>query len=282
MAPEQARGAPSVDARSDLYSVGAVLYHMVTGKEPFPSEEDQAATLLRVVTQSPPRPREIDASIPEGLERIILHAMERDPKARPASAEELERLLAAFDDTLREEVRISARPVARVSAPAPARPETAAAAPERAAESPTQPTGGGRLSAMVWSIVFGICSGTAVFAASSAVPRAVVERLALSNMELAAVAAAVALSTSLGALRVLRRRWHNAAAIGRLSSGLRAAVLWNIASLGALALGFRAFGAPSPVLPPDLSFLVEIGPTAMPLLLSLGAYSVALWRAGRA
>src|SRR5262249_51911727 len=93
MAPEQARGRP-VDHRADVYSIGACLYFMVTGRRPFDSD-DPASTLSMVLTQDPVRPRELDARIPENLELVIQRAMAKDPGERYASMIELDRALSS-------------------------------------------------------------------------------------------------------------------------------------------------------------------------------------------
>ena len=81
---------------ADVYAVGAVLYRLLTGRPPFP-DEDPHVTINRLLTEDPKRPRELDRSIPEGLELIIQRAMARSPKDRPKNALELDRELAAFD-----------------------------------------------------------------------------------------------------------------------------------------------------------------------------------------
>ena len=94
MAPEQARGRP-VDHRADVYSVGACLYFMVTGRRPFDSD-DPTSTLSMVLTEDPVRPREIDQRIPEMLELIIQRAMAKDANDRYVSMSDLEKALATF------------------------------------------------------------------------------------------------------------------------------------------------------------------------------------------
>src|SRR5262249_28260028 len=94
MAPEQARGRP-VDHRADVYSVGACLYFMVTGRRPFDSD-DPTTTLTMVLTEDPVRPRELDQRIPEALELVIQRAMAKDANDRYGSMDELEKALAAF------------------------------------------------------------------------------------------------------------------------------------------------------------------------------------------
>ena len=91
MSPEQSRGE-SVDQRSDLFSLGSVLYAMCTGRAPFRAETSYG--VLRRVTDEEPRPiREINPDIPEWLCRIIATLMSKQPDDRFASAREVAELL---------------------------------------------------------------------------------------------------------------------------------------------------------------------------------------------
>jgi serine/threonine-protein kinase len=84
LAPEQARGEP-VDARSDLYSVGVVLYEMLTGRVPF--QGDSAVTVaLKHVNEVPPEPAELVPGLPYSLNQIVLKALAKDPERRYHSA----------------------------------------------------------------------------------------------------------------------------------------------------------------------------------------------------
>ena len=99
LAPEQVSGT-AVDARTDLYSLGIVLYEMVCGRVPFSGDTDTATVLARL-HQDPTPPREIRAEIPRSLEAVILHSLRRDPDDRPASAAALRtELLAALSPGL--------------------------------------------------------------------------------------------------------------------------------------------------------------------------------------
>jgi serine/threonine protein kinase len=84
ISPEQASGKP-IDQRSDLYSLGAMLYEMSTGTLPFNAENPVSVALMQV-NDKPRRPRELNPSIPIGLEQIILGAMEKNPDYRFQSA----------------------------------------------------------------------------------------------------------------------------------------------------------------------------------------------------
>ncbi|UJR79344.1 serine/threonine-protein kinase [Sandaracinus amylolyticus] len=96
MSPEQARGSANVDARSDVYSAGALLYRMLTGRAPYGSA-DASVTLVKLLEESPERARTIEPAIPEGVEAVIERAMARDPEARFASIDEMEHAIAVFD-----------------------------------------------------------------------------------------------------------------------------------------------------------------------------------------
>lgn len=85
ISPEQARG-DRIDARSDIYSAGVVLYEMLTGRLPF--EGDSAVSVaIQHLRSVPLAPRDIDPSIPEPLELICMKAMNSDPNKRYASAD---------------------------------------------------------------------------------------------------------------------------------------------------------------------------------------------------
>ena len=85
MAPEQARGE-EVTAKSDLFSLGCVLYRLATGRAPFSG--DTAVAVLSAVLTQPPRPvRELNAQVPERLATLIERLLAKWPSERPASAQ---------------------------------------------------------------------------------------------------------------------------------------------------------------------------------------------------
>ncbi len=87
ISPEQAKGSHT-DLRTDLYAAGVILYEMLTGKLPFQSDNAVSVALMQL-QNDPVRPREINSSIPEGLEEIIIHAMQKLPADRYQSANEM-------------------------------------------------------------------------------------------------------------------------------------------------------------------------------------------------
>jgi eukaryotic-like serine/threonine-protein kinase len=98
MAPEQARGDGPIDARSDIYSLGATLFELVAGRPPHVGP-NVIATLARLVTTTPSRLSELRHDVPNVLDNLVQRMLETDPIARPASVEEVLELLK---DALRD------------------------------------------------------------------------------------------------------------------------------------------------------------------------------------
>lgn len=94
MAPEQATGLRG-DHRVDVYGIGVILYTALTGRAPF-EEDTVPATLLAVMIEEAPRPRSINADVPETLELVIQRAMAKKPEDRYPSVRELKSALEAF------------------------------------------------------------------------------------------------------------------------------------------------------------------------------------------
>lgn len=94
MSPEQARGLPEIDFRSDIYSLGAMGYRMLTGRPPFRGR-DAADTLAKQINDAPVPLRELNPTIPKGLADAIMRCLQKDPWARFPNALDLRGALEA-------------------------------------------------------------------------------------------------------------------------------------------------------------------------------------------
>jgi serine/threonine-protein kinase len=94
LAPEQLQGGP-VDARTDVYALGVVLYEMLTGRKAFTGESLEQIH-AEVLSGTPPTVHELRPDVPEALSAVVARAMQRDPQQRPASASEFSQSLRRF------------------------------------------------------------------------------------------------------------------------------------------------------------------------------------------
>jgi serine/threonine-protein kinase len=104
MAPELLRGDLDIDHRADLFALGVVLYEMLTGRAPFHGKT-HAETLLNTWEKAPKRPTEITPDCPLLLEDLCLALLSKDPKDRPASADDVARQIEDFLEGAKERDR---------------------------------------------------------------------------------------------------------------------------------------------------------------------------------
>ena len=218
MAPEQARSARDTNAATDVYAIGAILYHMLVGQPPYGNVPAVSRYAL-LLHEEPTRPRDLAPDLPDAVEAVIQHAMARDRTLRIASPQALEAQLAIFDKP------------------------TPAAAPE----APILRT---RFTRKLAGIV-AAGSSIAIGAWTAALFAAFVNPTSRSEHALIAVLAVVA-TGALAALHVRRLRpiWPSLPAVNRYIEPFADALLGAVVTAGAVALvawGSFAMFAATPV-----------------------------------
>ena len=112
LSPEQARGA-TVDPRSDLFALGAVLYEALTGQAPFAAATPRG-TIEKVLAQPPLRPSAVNRNLPAELDAMVMKFLAREPDRRfqtaAAAAAEIRRITATLDATLDDRARPASQP----------------------------------------------------------------------------------------------------------------------------------------------------------------------------
>jgi predicted Ser/Thr protein kinase len=124
MSPEQVKGKP-VDGRSDIFSLGVILYELMTGEKPFPGQ-NITTVIYKIVNEEPISPRSLDSSIHPGLSAVITRALAKDPAARYQSCQELLNGLKNYHEMTNADATVRMAPAASLPAAAGNRPSAQA------------------------------------------------------------------------------------------------------------------------------------------------------------
>ena len=273
MSPEQAEQAADAGPLADIYAAGAVLYRMLTGHAPY-SQDRNANPLVKLLHEAPARPRDLEPSIPPGVEAIIQRAMARDPRTRPQSASELDEWLSAFDLSSELEPEVSSRN--GTSPPVPG--STMATASSAIADEIVKWARTARPIAVALIVCASLAAGLYLAALISSLVAVARPAMALTSTErwlagVAAVAGTGGLAFALA--RAFRHRWSSTPAVRQLDQLVGGTLLVGVLALGGLELILRG------------ATLIRPGLAGSPALaasltaLAGAAAGFELWRRGR-
>jgi serine/threonine-protein kinase len=246
MAPEQARGG-TIDARTDVYGVGATLYTALAGRAPYEGEDAATALSKLVSNEEPPRLRSIASSVPPELELVVQRAMAKDPRDRYQTALELDAALAAFEAARRPDVALAHAPTVQQSS-------------SSAFDAPR----GARMALLFYALVLGVFWIAGASTAAAALVRHARHAQAVTSTESFLVLAGVGLATFVLSASVIgrtREAWPNSVRILELLADRRRSLFFALVvyALGGLGVRFATTFILRPEEAKDLDLALDVG-----------------------
>ncbi len=246
MAPEQARGG-KIDARTDVYGLGATLYTALAGRSPYEGEDAATALSKLVSDEEPPRLRSIASSVPPELELVVQRAMAKAPSDRYQTALEIDAALAAFEASRRPDVALAHAPTVQ----------------QTSASSIDAPRGA-RTAVLFYALVLGVFWIAGASTAAAALVRHARHAQSVTGTESFLVLAAVGLATFVLSASVIgrtREAWPNSVRILELLADRRRALFFALVvyALGGIGVRFATTFVLKPEEAKDLDLVLDVG-----------------------
>jgi serine/threonine-protein kinase len=244
MAPEQARGNGEIDARTDVYGVGATLYTALAAQSPYDGEDPATALTKLISPEEPPRLRSVASGVAPELELVVQRAMSKDQRDRHATVLELDAALAALEKT---DVALAHAPTAQQSSQA-------------SMEAPR----GARMAVLFYALVLGVFWIAGASTAAAALVRHARHAQQVTGTESILVLTGVGLATFVLSASVIsrtREAWPNSVRILELLADRRRALFFALVvyTLGGVGIRFALTFVLGPDQAKDMDLVLDVG-----------------------
>ena len=244
MAPEQARGG-EIDARTDVYGVGATLYTALAAQSPYDGEDPAAALTKLISTEEPPRIRSVASGVAPELELVVQRAMAKDQRDRYATAADLDAALAALEK--QSDVALAHAPTVQQTSQA-------------AIDAPR----GARMAVLFYALVLGVFWIAGASTGAAALVRHARHAQQVTGTESFLVLLGVGLATFLLSASVIsrtREAWPNSVRILELLADRRRALFFALIvyTLGSVGVRFALTFVLGPDQAKDVDLTLDVG-----------------------